>query len=88
MKAGERVNAMARVFNVREGFTGADDMLPERLFEPLQGGLQKGRKIEQEDFEEALKTYYQMVGWDANTGVPTRAKLEELDIGWVADLLG
>jgi len=28
-----------------------------------------------------------MMGWDEN-GVPTRAKLEELDVAWVAQMLG
>jgi aldehyde:ferredoxin oxidoreductase len=28
-----------------------------------------------------------MMGWD-EAGVPTRGKLEELDIGWVAGKLG
>jgi hypothetical protein len=23
-----------------------------------------------------------MMGWDKNTGIPTKAKLDELDIGW------
>ena len=35
----------------------------------------------------ALSTYYAMCGWDAE-GRPTRAKLEELGIAWVADELG
>ena len=28
-----------------------------------------------------------MKGWDPATGIPTRGKLEELDIPWVADTL-
>jgi len=31
--------------------------------------------------------YFEMAGLDIETGNPTRAKLEQLDIGWVADLL-
>jgi len=27
------------------------------------------------------------MGWDPETAAPTRAKLEELGVGWVADLL-
>jgi aldehyde:ferredoxin oxidoreductase len=34
----------------------------------------------------AIKLYYGMMGWDKN-GVPTEAKLEELGIGWVYNLL-
>jgi aldehyde:ferredoxin oxidoreductase len=36
-RVGERMNNLARAFNVREGFTRADDTLPERLMtEPLK----------------------------------------------------
>ena len=40
------------------------------------------------DGTEALKThYYELEGWDTTTGAPTRATLEELDLGFVADKL-
>jgi hypothetical protein len=29
-----------------------------------------------------------MSGWEVATGMPTRAKLEELQLAWVADELG
>jgi len=32
----------------------------------------------------AKRTYYRMMGWDEETGVPTVGKLEELDISWFA----
>jgi aldehyde:ferredoxin oxidoreductase len=84
VKVGERATTMARVFNVREGFTKDDDWVPERLFQPIEAGAQKGLKLSKEVFERARDAYYQMMGWDEN-GVPTAAKLEELDIGWAAD---
>lgn len=86
MKVGERCTTMARAFNIREGFTKDDDRLPERFFGPLEGGPLKGTKLSKDEFQQAIATYYQMMGWD-DDGVPTRAKLEELDIGWVADEL-
>ncbi len=44
MKVGERANTMYRLFNLREGFTAADDTLPDRLFEGLNNGhLEAGR---------------------------------------------
>ena len=82
MKVGERHSAMARVFNTRESMTSEDDMLPERLFEPLQGGPHAGNKIDMEEFTQALKTYYEMMGWDEQ-GVPTHAKLQELELEWL-----
>jgi aldehyde:ferredoxin oxidoreductase len=82
MKAGERGVTMARAFNVRYGFSAADDSLPERFFEPMRAGTLKGHFIDRQAFEQALSLYYGMLGWDEN-GVPTRARLEELGIGWV-----
>lgn len=79
MKVGERANTMARIFNLREGFTAADDVLPTRLFEPLQNGALKGEAIDRDQFNRALRLYYQMAGWDEH-GVPTPAKLAELGL--------
>jgi aldehyde:ferredoxin oxidoreductase len=85
---GERRINMMRAFNAREGLDRKDDALPEKLFEPLKGGVSDGWKIDRVEFEAALDTYFEMCGWDVETGVPTRFKLEELDLGWVADQLG
>jgi aldehyde:ferredoxin oxidoreductase len=86
MKAGERHSAMARMFNLREGFSSKDDTLPDRLFEPLEEGTLKGRKIDFQEFQKALKTYYSMMGWNEN-GIPLQSKLEELDLEWVKSFL-
>lgn len=85
---GERRINMMRAFNAREGIDRKDDVLPEKLFKPLNGGVSDGWKIDRAEFEAALDTYFEMCGWDIETGVPTRAKLEELELGWVADQLG
>jgi aldehyde:ferredoxin oxidoreductase len=81
LKTGERGVTLARAFNYRFGFTDHDDQLPERFFEPLRGGTLKGHAIDRAAFDEALQLYYGMMGWDAN-GKPSRAKLEELGVGW------
>jgi aldehyde:ferredoxin oxidoreductase len=87
-QVGERINNVARAFNVREGFTRADDNLPERLMnEPLQHGASKGHRISQDDLNQMLDEYYAARGWDLKTGAPTREKLEELGLGYVADEL-
>jgi aldehyde:ferredoxin oxidoreductase len=85
-KAAERQVTMARAFNVRQGFTPADDRLPSRLAEPL-GPEGPGAPIDPAALEAALPLYYEMMGWDPATGVPRPAKLHELDIGWVAELI-
>jgi aldehyde:ferredoxin oxidoreductase len=89
MQVGERVNNLAKAFNVREGFTRADDTLPERLMtEPLEAGASKGHMISQEDLDTMLDEYYSLRGWDVKTGIPTRAKLTGLGLEYVADALG
>ncbi len=88
-KVGERINNLARAFNVREGFGRADDTLPERLMkQPLQSGASKGHFISIDDLKEMLDEYYAVRGWDINSGIPTREKLEELGLGYVSDQLG
>ena len=87
MLVGERAITMGRAFNVREGFTPADDSLPKRFFQPPQTGAlaEKGQSMHPEEFEEAKRAYYYLMGWDTESGVPTRATLERLGVGWVAD---
>ena len=79
MKVGERANTLARLFNVREGFSATDDTLPDRIFEPLEKGRLEGIGVDRAEFGQALQTYYQMAGW-GDDGVPTPAKLAELDL--------
>ena len=86
MKIGERATTMARIFNIREGFKKQDDWLPERFFHPKTSGALSKTAIDPEKLRNAIDTYYKMMGWDEN-GVPTREKLEELDIGWAASSL-
>jgi len=86
---GERINNLARAFNVREGFARDDDTLPDRLLtEPLKDGSSKGHFISKEDLKQMLDEYYRERGWDINTGAPTREKLKELGLEYVADTMG
>jgi len=80
MKIGERANTLARVFNNREGFTPADDVLPQRLHEGIGNGALKGSRVEPDKFFAARRTYYEMAGWDPETGQPTATKLAELSL--------
>ena len=87
LRIGERATNLARVFNVREGFSRKDDVLPDRLFRPLEGGTLQGVAVSRDDFETALTELYRLKGWDPATSVPTRARLCELGIEWAADLI-
>ncbi len=57
-------------------------MLPDRLFQPLEGGALKGVALSRVDFEAALTELYRLKGWDPVTTKPSRAKLAELGIEW------
>jgi len=80
MVLGERTTTLARLFNTREGFDSKDDQLPDRLFEPLETGPLTGVKLDREQFKKALRAYYEMMGWDIDTGVPREARLHQLNI--------
>ena len=86
-KVGERRLNMMRAFNAREGMDRKNDVIPEKLFKPLKGGPSDGWKLDRDEVESAITNYFQLCGWDVETGVPKREKLEELDLGWVADQL-
>lgn len=47
-----------------------------------------GRVLDRERLEDFKTRYYEFEGWDPVTGWPTKATLEELDLGFVADALG
>ncbi len=87
LKATERSLAMARAFNTLAGFGPDEDVLPERFFEPLQGGPLEGTTMHRQDFFETRDLVYDMLGWDRQTASPKRWKLYELGLDWVADLL-
>ena len=84
---GERVNNLARVFNLLAGFTRNDDTFPERILtEPLKGGNSKGHYISREDLKKMLDEYYQMRDWTPE-GIPTEKKLKSLGLDKAAELL-
>jgi aldehyde:ferredoxin oxidoreductase len=84
LEVGERAVTMARVFNVREGFTRADDRLPDRLHAPLENGALAGTAIPRDDFEAAITRLYLLKGWDPATGAPTEGRLRALGLVWTA----
>jgi aldehyde:ferredoxin oxidoreductase len=80
---GERGVTMARAFNLREGLSRADDVLPPRVQHPHVSGSLNEAPVDPKVLNRAVTLYYGMMGWDAETGTPSEAKLHELDIGWV-----
>ncbi len=84
---GERALDMARVFNAREGQTAEDDKTAPRFQDGFSFGPREGQHIDPDELKELKQKYYEQMGWDAERGVPTPARLEALGIGWVADAL-
>jgi aldehyde:ferredoxin oxidoreductase len=87
LRVGERAMTLARTFNMREGLTARDDALCPRSYGPTRGGALADGGIDPEDLHEAMQTYYGMMGWDRETGVPTPEKLHELGVGWAVEHL-
>jgi aldehyde:ferredoxin oxidoreductase len=73
---------LARLFNMREGMTRADDRLPKRFAEDLP----KHKGLTDEAMGEVVTNYYIEQGWDANTGRPTAETVRALGIE--ADAVG
>jgi aldehyde:ferredoxin oxidoreductase len=86
MKAVERGITLARIFNLREGFSAQDDRLPHRFATHPSEGPLKGITIDPAQLAEVQSIYYQMLGWD-ESGIPTHGRLAELDIEWAANYL-
>jgi aldehyde:ferredoxin oxidoreductase len=79
-RAGERINTLKKLFNIREHWQPEDDWLPERLLnEPLTDGVGSGVGLSRSELREMIQSYYAARGWDENGFVPA-AKLEELRI--------
>jgi len=77
---GKRVWVLTRLFNLREGFSRKDDLIPPRMYiDPLPEGNPKGKILSIEDFERMLTEYYDLWGWDTE-GRPTKATIEELGL--------
>jgi aldehyde:ferredoxin oxidoreductase len=73
-KIVNRSRNLHRAFNNRRGMTRADEKPPEDHW--------KHRFPEYE--EKLLSTYYKYKGWN-DDGIPTKERLRELDLGYVAE---
>ena len=82
---GERIAALRRLFNLREGITAAQDQLPARFFKGTRSGAMKDTPIDPQAMQTAIHNFYSSMGWDRETGVPEPWKLDALGIGWAAD---
>jgi aldehyde:ferredoxin oxidoreductase len=78
---GDRLQTLARAYCVREGLRRDQDTLPGRLMvDPLPDGPAQGMLLERSSLEMMKDAYYELRGWEVATGIPTPAKLKELDL--------
>jgi aldehyde:ferredoxin oxidoreductase len=82
MEAGRRIVTLERCFNVREGADRRnEEHLPWRMMhEPLQEGPNAGRVTSPEQLDLMLDEYYDLHGWDVETGRPTAEILAALGL--------
>jgi len=79
-RAGERIWNLVRLYNLRAGFTAADDVLSQKLTrKALKNGPHEGRTLSPEDLEAMKSLYYHLRGWDEN-GKPDAEKLAKLGL--------
>ena len=82
-KSGERIENLARLFNIREGKgTREFDTLPWKIKNcPVPDeGPAKGVVVNEEEFQIGLDDYYAVRGWTPD-GIPTPEKLADLGLG-------
>jgi aldehyde:ferredoxin oxidoreductase len=83
LKVGERAYNAQRAFNVREGVSKEDDLLPKKILsQPAFGKYAQKAECVISDYDKMLMEYYQARGWDEN-GRPTREKLKELGLDYL-----
>jgi aldehyde:ferredoxin oxidoreductase len=82
-EAADRIYALERAFNIRQGVTRVDDRLPQK---PEVRDTPQGEE-ERKKHTEMLMEYYRVHGYDPKTGILTRERLERLGLKYVADEL-
>jgi aldehyde:ferredoxin oxidoreductase len=79
LAVGERAQTLSRLFNLREGFTAADDRLPRRVMQAFESGPLAGVEITEEALTAARDYWYGLMGW-TQEGVPTEERIAALGL--------
>jgi len=83
LRWGERRNHLMRIYNLREGFSAADDTLPDRFFnDSVPTRHSPSASLNRERFHQAIQTYYGMMGWD-EAGRPRESTLVDFELEWL-----
>ena len=83
-QAGERINNLKKMFNIREGWRRGHDTLPPRVLdEKLPTGVAQGVGLNRDDLNMMIESYYRARGWTEDGLIP-KSKLWELGLFEVA----
>lgn len=94
----ERVSNMLRVMTAisykihenADNLRKTHDVVADWVFDmdPDMKAFEPGTtKLDREDWEKSLDMWYEIMGWNKETGIPTRATLEKFGLGDMADKL-
>jgi aldehyde:ferredoxin oxidoreductase len=75
---GKRINTLRQAFNTREGVDVREFRLPKRFENPLVAGPAAG--VTPPPFELLRQYYFAAMGWDKETGAPSKETLAALGI--------
>jgi aldehyde:ferredoxin oxidoreductase len=79
-RTSRRIVTAKKLFNIREGWTAAEDTLPRRMLsEGLPAGIGPGASLPAERLREMVRAYYRERGWSTVGQVPA-ALLDDLDL--------
>ncbi|NLE44678.1 MAG: aldehyde:ferredoxin oxidoreductase, partial [Chloroflexi bacterium] len=85
---GERTHAVKKAFNIREGWTRADDHLPYRWHhDKMTKGASAGHLVTEEELEYLKDLYYKAKGWTSDGLIP-KEKLIALGLEDIAEEIG
>ncbi len=79
MTVGRRIVNLLRVFNIRHGHTAEMDAPSPRYGSTPTDGLAKGKGI-MAHWDELRSKYYELMGWDRETGKPFPDTLKRLGL--------
>jgi aldehyde:ferredoxin oxidoreductase len=69
-ETGERIVTAKKLFNVREGWTRAEDTLPARFLDEPLGGAPSGFRLSRIELDRMIASYYRAHGWTSGGDVP------------------
>ncbi len=86
LKVGHRIQTLRQLFNIKQGVEPVDIKISRRALgiPPQESGPNRGNQI---DYPAMRRMYWEQIGWDADSGYPTRETLSALDLedrvsGW------